>query len=206
MLHQQCRETGHARTGKKKALTPAQQSPLDHAPGPGQTKPLGLAFKSPGSSPTSLSGFKERLVAQEKSAQEAKSKESQVEKKAEPIAEDKVRAAWAEYGLKLKEQNANPIHQLIMKSAALSLTGPDSLSVNLNNPLESQQFEQLKQGLLPFLKETLQNHRLELTKTVKETNTAWRPYTDDDKLKYLAEKYPVLSQLREALGLEPDNS
>lgn len=79
----------------------------------------------------------------------------------------------------------------------------EKITLFLANRLQENQQHKLIPPLLKYLKRELQNDYVDIQTSIKanEEDGNKRMYTDEDKLKYLEEEYPALSELREKLGL-----
>lgn len=76
----------------------------------------------------------------------------------------------------------------------------------INPPIEENSLKDVREGLILFLRKALQNSTIQL-RTIKATIHEELPkkfYTSQDKFRKLAEKYPLLVELKNALGLDYD--
>lgn len=75
----------------------------------------------------------------------------------------------------------------------------------LNGEIQKDIFLKLKPELIALLRQSLQNHKVEISFQIKEeaVNSA-KLYTSTDKLMYLREKSPALKELQKRFGLKTD--
>lgn len=96
-----------------------------------------------------------------------------------------------------------------LKSALSSrlplLTDEWRIIYELDNELQNQRIVlELKPQLLGFLRQNLENEKIEIEFTIIE-NKDYKPdipYTDGEKWQALAEKYPALISLKNKFGLD----
>lgn len=120
-------------------------------------------------------------------------------KQDEPIVENKLREVWKEYAEQRKNQVAE-YHILnqpfIVKNNVITLL--------LNNPIEEPLLQGIKSDLVGYLREKLNNSTLQVEGELQQNNTKRKAYTNKEKFEYLLEKNPLLKELQEKLGLDPD--
>ncbi len=79
------------------------------------------------------------------------------------------------------------------------------ISISIENPLQYDEIFRYKNEITLFLRKELRNDQVsiktELIEGVKETR---RPYTDNEKFDFIADKAPVLKIMKDQLGLELD--
>jgi DNA polymerase-3 subunit gamma/tau len=81
----------------------------------------------------------------------------------------------------------------------------NELLLQVENPVLIDQFTSLRPALLAELKERLNNRSIKLRVEVMETDQEEQKlYTSQDKFNYLAQKYPVIIDLKSRLGLDTD--
>jgi hypothetical protein len=76
--------------------------------------------------------------------------------------------------------------------------------VKLSNEVLNITFNHLKSDFQGFLRKALKNTKIKLEAVVEETAREDMIYTNKEKFAHLAKKYPVLNDLQEKLGLDPD--
>ncbi|MFT5619344.1 MAG: hypothetical protein ACI85I_002587 [Arenicella sp.] len=114
-----------------------------------------------------------------------------------------LKQAWEDYA-NSDEVTNSPIIATIMKGCKYELLDNHKILLYLNNTLQETQFNRLQPKLLKALRDELQNDLIMVGSEFKELSQneqSKRLYTDDDKLKFLMEEYPVFADLKEKLGL-----
>jgi DNA polymerase-3 subunit gamma/tau len=77
--------------------------------------------------------------------------------------------------------------------------------LELGGNVEQILFDQLKTSLITFLRERTGNSSLLIqTQVVENMPENTKPRTTKEKFNHLAEKNPVLKDLKERFGLDPD--
>ncbi|PWJ42145.1 hypothetical protein [Sediminitomix flava] len=164
-----------------------------------------VTFKRTNAISNSIQDVGQRLV-QEQQAQEAKQQKTQVKQSFRKRAfnQDTLEKVWFEYVIQVKRQNVSPLIVLLLEDSPVKLVGETQINVSLTNPMQVQQFQQLKPQLHNFLKDQLQNDYITLDAQVVEVKEGKRLYTQAEKYNYLKEKYPILDEMRSLLGFELD--
>jgi DNA polymerase-3 subunit gamma/tau len=79
------------------------------------------------------------------------------------------------------------------------------ITLSLTNPIEEPILTSIKQELLTYLREKLSNSSLQVEGQMQEQQLGKKiAYTNKEKFDHLAEKNPLLKELKEKLGLDPD--
>lgn len=86
----------------------------------------------------------------------------------------------------------------------ISLKDDSTILLKLNNAVNIDILDRFRSDLISYLKRQLNNGKITLETEVLKEDTKRMIYTNKDKFDYLAEKNPILNQLRERLGLDPD--
>lgn len=77
--------------------------------------------------------------------------------------------------------------------------------VNLLSPVQETMLDNIKIELASYLRERLRNSNIQVTGRVSTTpDDSKMMYTARDKFEYLAEKNPILKELKDRLGLDTD--
>ncbi len=121
----------------------------------------------------------------------------------EPVSAEAFAVAWRE--LVQQKQDAGrmldfSVLNRVVAFDAATLEG----QLTLDNAVQLGQFNELRPGLLTALRTRLRNGRVQLAAEFVQQQQGRRLYTDSEKLAYLTEKHPALSELRERLSLEPN--
>ena len=76
--------------------------------------------------------------------------------------------------------------------------------LHLTNPIEEPLLDTLKAQLVTFLRDQLSNNTISVVAVMKEISGKRVAYTNKEKFDHLAEKNPMLIELRDRLGLDVD--
>ncbi|MBL6447367.1 hypothetical protein JMN32_13695 [Fulvivirga sp. 29W222] len=79
-----------------------------------------------------------------------------------------------------------------------------TIVIKFTNPVNIDILDKFRADLITYLKTKLQNGKISLEIEMIEEESKRKMYTNSDKFNYLAEKNPIVKQLRERLGLDPD--
>ena len=74
----------------------------------------------------------------------------------------------------------------------------------LTNAVKLNILDRFRSDLITFLKTTLDNRHITLETELLQEEESYRPYTNKEKFEYLIQKKPVLQELKDRLGLDPD--
>jgi DNA polymerase-3 subunit gamma/tau len=107
--------------------------------------------------------------------------------------------AWRDFTELRKDQLAE-YHLL---NQPYSLTG-NVITLQLTNPIEEPILQGIKSELVAYLRERINNSTLQVEGEMQQNNKKRKAYTNKEKFDYLVEKNPLLKQLQEKLGLDPD--
>jgi hypothetical protein len=92
-----------------------------------------------------------------------------------------------------------------MLSQPFELRG-NLIVVTLLSPVHDTMLNSIKAELAAFLRERLKNNTIQITGELKVAGDDDKKvyYTARDKFDYLVEKNPVLKEMKDRLGLDPD--
>jgi hypothetical protein len=74
----------------------------------------------------------------------------------------------------------------------------------LTNPIQETMLNEFRTELNAFLRERLQNNTIQVVGELREDEDKKMIYTPRDKFDYLMEKNPLIKELKDTLGLDPD--
>ncbi|MEQ8425685.1 MAG: hypothetical protein RIA63_13300 [Cyclobacteriaceae bacterium] len=112
---------------------------------------------------------------------------------------ENLKDAWNEFAEQRKSQ-VGEYHLLKQEFTFLE----NQVTIHLSNPLEEPILQAIRAPLTEFLRARLGNSRLNVTSEVKQVHSQKIAYTNKEKFDHLAEKNPILKELKERLGLDPD--
>jgi DNA polymerase-3 subunit gamma/tau len=76
--------------------------------------------------------------------------------------------------------------------------------VNLLSPVHETMLNNIKIELTSFLREKLKNYSIQVSGHLTASDDKKVIYTNRDKFDYLADKNPILKELKDRLGLDTD--
>ena len=119
-----------------------------------------------------------------------------------PFSLDELQSAWNTFARRRHQQFDSATEQLVL-NRALTLDGT-VIRLTLDNTLQVGYLTDIKPDLIGFLRETLQNSRIQIEHTVQVQEVKKMIYSSLDKFNFMADKNPALHDLRKALNLEVD--
>jgi DNA polymerase-3 subunit gamma/tau len=91
----------------------------------------------------------------------------------------------------------------VILNKPIELTGNGTtILLKLDSQTQMGQLNDFKPVLLEYLRRNLKNYSLELQAEIAPQDAKKMIYTSQEKFKYLAEKHPVLQDLKARLGLD----
>ena len=153
----------------------------------------------------SLSSLKEKISTG--NFQEENAEVTEVELDVRPgqqkeINQEELRNAWFTFAQR-KNKEGKVLEYMIL-NRNFELQNGTEIHLKVDNPVQVEQFNDVKAELLGELWKKLQNNRLSVVVEFLEVVGAKRLYTSIDKYNYLAEQYPALAELKQRLGLDTD--
>ena len=76
--------------------------------------------------------------------------------------------------------------------------------LTFTNSVKTVILDRFRSDLITHLKSKLNNRHLHLETELTQEETSRVPYTNSEKFDFMAEKKPILNELRNRLGLDPD--
>jgi DNA polymerase III subunit gamma/tau len=119
----------------------------------------------------------------------------------QPFTAEQLQACWRTYVDSRKTGGYNS--EVVIIDRPVELSG-QTVIMKLDNLTQMTQLGEMKPVLLAYLRKNLRNGSIQLHAEVGEQETRRMIYTSQEKFKYLAEKHPVLMNLRNTLGLDID--
>jgi hypothetical protein len=172
---------------KKENTPPPPPPPLSQSPSPETVKPK--------STPKTLKLTD--LLKTDKKQEEAQAAAEKV--MSEVYTEKQLRDAWEEFAAKRKHLQAE--YQMLSQAYELK---DHQIIVTLLSPVHESMLNNIKMELAAFLKEKVKNTSISITGVLTESDDKKVIYTNRDKFDYLAEKNPILKELKDRLGLDTD--
>jgi DNA polymerase-3 subunit gamma/tau len=127
--------------------------------------------------------------------------EQKTEAKEQSFSQEKLLTAWDNM---VQYVSSKPRLAIALKEASPLLKEDNIISFSVLNEVQKNWMEKNSAvDILSFLKNELQNDKINLEVTVVEAQKgAKRPYTSDEKFRFLVEQYPIVQQLKQAINLD----
>ena len=106
---------------------------------------------------------------------------------------------WTEFAEQRKHQVAE--YQLLKGNIVLE---KNQVLLSLNNPIQEPLLHGIRTSLIGFLREKLGNNSVMVSGVLEQSAPGKVIYTNKEKFEHLAEKYPILKELKERFGLDTD--
>jgi DNA polymerase-3 subunit gamma/tau len=116
------------------------------------------------------------------------------------FTQEQLRTAWSAFAEQRKKFQAE--YQLL--SQPYNIEG-NMIVVDLLSPVHDTMLNNIKSELTAFLREQVRNSSIQVTGKLREEGQEQRAiYTNREKFDFLAEKNPLLKELKDRLGLDTD--
>lgn len=168
------------------------------------------SLKSIPSVPTNLQEIQQKLRSQSS----APAQSSHAPSESQPVTVSRkqffdkksVEDAFQEMAAQLRKEDGSPFELVILENCPIEVLDNHTIKITLSNAIQEGHLLNLKTKLLPFLKEKLQNDVVQVIHEVKQNaeHEKKRLYTNQEKYRFLVEKYPILDELKNKLGFEID--
>jgi DNA polymerase III subunit gamma/tau len=119
-----------------------------------------------------------------------------------PISREELQEVWDEYAQQKKNEDKTLLYTILNRS--IDINEHFEIDLVVENPVQVTEFGNIKPELLAFLRQRLQNNKLNIRIDLKKGQENKLLYTSVDKYNYLAGKYPALDNLKSRLGLDTD--
>jgi hypothetical protein len=117
----------------------------------------------------------------------------------EPFTEQQLREAWNQYAEQRRKYQAE--FQMLSQPYQLN---DKQIVVTLLSPVHETMLNNIKVELAGFLREKLRNSHIQVTGELTKSDDKKIIYTNRDKFDYLADKNPILKEMKDRLGLDTD--
>ncbi len=138
----------------------------------------------------------------------AEQKEKELQKEPEEhygedsYTEEQLRAAWEAFSDKAKAEGRDSEYAVLKQD--IRLTDNDIIIITFTNSVKIMILDKFRSDLITYLKSTLNNRNIKLETELIEEDVSKIPYTNGEKFEYLAEKKPILNELKNRLGLDTE--
>jgi DNA polymerase-3 subunit gamma/tau len=107
---------------------------------------------------------------------------------------------WDEYAEKLK--NDSPHLYSTLKNSRPFVEDNWVIGFSIDNKVMDDELTVKKTEMMEFLRNNLNNFKIQLQTRIAETQKTLKPYTDKEKFDLMAAKNPALKSLKDELDLE----
>lgn len=198
-------ETQAPITPKTPVLEPT--SPVQVKEEPVMETTIPVAFPTPQAKPNPVSGLRsaKKVVdakATEQTAEEVLASLSSDPANSKAFTIEELTTVWNQ--LAAEFQSANLINKYVMMHRPIELIG-SIIHMKVENEVQVQQFnENVRLEVLGKIRERLQNYSIDIALDVLLTEKSDKKmlYTQSDKYEFLSNKYPLLSEMKQKLGLD----
>ncbi|MCC9167836.1 DNA polymerase III subunit gamma/tau [Pontibacter harenae] len=118
-----------------------------------------------------------------------------------PVDQARLKTVWHSILRRKREEN---MMEYTLLNRQYHISEDNEIVLHLENHVMMDQFTSLRPAILGELKKELGNRSIKLRAEVVEMQDERKLYTSQDKFNYLAEKYPVLVDLKQRFGLDTD--
>ena len=119
-----------------------------------------------------------------------------------PIDEEILKRAWDQF-LELRKSNTDELPLIVLRRPYV-LNGT-RIIVSIIKSVEEMVFSTMRTSLTTFLRDRTGNSSLLIeSNLIEEAAVERKAYTAKEKFEYLASKNPVLRDMKERFGLDPD--
>lgn len=115
------------------------------------------------------------------------------------VSIDALKEAWNEFAEQRKSQVGE--YHLLKQDFQYA---DNQVIIHLSNHVEEPLLQAIKGPLTEFLRQKLSNNKINISSEIKEVESKKIAYTNKEKFDQLAEKNPILLELKERLGLDTD--
>ncbi|WP_407526297.1 DNA polymerase III subunit gamma/tau [Lacibacter sp. MH-610] len=127
--------------------------------------------------------------------------------KARPLTEEELQVAWKEFILKLKTANKHSVVSTL-EMMECKMRTPELFEITCFGNVQLGFLKQEKTSLLEHVQHFFHNPAInihvELVETQEEENPADRPLSTKEQFVKMVEKYPLVKELKDRLGMELD--
>jgi hypothetical protein len=134
--------------------------------------------------------------AEEKKVEEKNGHADVIDK---PINLEELKKVWSEFAELRKNQLAE--YHMLKRDFVLK---ENQIIISLGNPIEEPLLQNMRTSLIAYLRDKLGNSSLLVIGILQEIETSRAIYTNKEKFDHLAQKNPLLKDLQERFGLDPD--
>jgi len=116
------------------------------------------------------------------------------------ISDENLTENWLKFADRIKD--SNPKQSSILQTYLPHLLTNCQIGITLESQLQVDLFQEIKSDLLLFLRNQYKTKKIGIEEIIEEQQTQSKPYTNDDKFKFMLQKNPALAKLKQNLNLD----
>jgi hypothetical protein len=117
----------------------------------------------------------------------------------EPFTPEQLHLVWLDFAEQRKKFQAE--YQLLIQPFEIR---ENTIVMHLLSTVQETMLNNFRSDLISYLRDNLKNNTILVVGELREQEEKQMLYTPRDKFEFLLEKNPLLKQLRDRLGLDPD--
>ena len=118
------------------------------------------------------------------------------------FTEEQLKNEWNYFAEAAKEAGRDSEYAVLKQQ--VRLTDKHIIVITFTNSVKVMILDKFRSDLITHLKTRLNNRHIKLETEIKEEEKSAIPYTNGEKFEFMAEKKPILNELKNRLGLDPD--
>lgn len=135
-------------------------------------------------------------------AQPTASKEPQETYGETPFTSEQLKQVWEAFAQQKKNEGKDSEYAVLKQE--YHLLDKHKIILKLTNSVKLNILDKFRSDLITHLKKELDNGQIELQAELVKEDAKRIPYTNKEKFEHLAQKKPILNELKNRLGLDPD--
>jgi len=116
------------------------------------------------------------------------------------ISDENLTENWLKFASRIKD--SNPKQSSILQTYLPHLLANFQIGITLESQLQVDLFQEIKSDLLLFLRNQYKTKKIGIEEIIEEQQIQSKPYTNDDKFKFMLQKNPALAKLKQNLNLD----
>lgn len=118
-----------------------------------------------------------------------------------PVTKELFESVWRDYLMLLQEEKKMSLH-VILNNAQWALLNDKTVEITLASQHENEMFDEERINIIPFFRSNLKNTAFDVNIKVVNSIIYKRAFTAEEKFNAMAEKNPVLNDLRKLFALD----
>lgn len=119
-----------------------------------------------------------------------------------PFTEDQLKQEWKSFADASKAAGRDSEYAVLKQE--IRLENKHTIIITFTNSVKLMILDKFRSDLITHLKTKLNNRHIKLETEITEEEKSSIPYTNGEKFEYMAEQKPLLNELKNRLGLDPD--